>query len=281
MSGRRVEAPAEVPGSGASPDAPETPDFAQTKEFKEAVAAAAQNAVREALDEFRLQAETLAKPPAGADDATKTLFSELALTLAQISDQGTQRKRIAPEVLAQRQRARERMNGLIHEARAAVAAGDKTKRPEYRVIGKMYLNERMLEPFIPGARGEPPRPVEIIWNGVPNDLMRPLNDTAKAIFAAYRESIGNTEKVKGVDNRDFRITAGGLIVKTDSVQTRNILSLPEGNGSMGRPPPDRDEAFADDLEFRSPHDPRSEFVNVLGTVAQPARQNTSDVQQIR
>ena len=241
-------------------------------EFKEAVAQAAAKAAADAIAALTKGGSLGAS--AFNEDAT-ALFSKMALAIAEISDQGTSRKRVAPEILAQRARSHEQAVGLIIKAREKViearAKNDKAAEakwlPEYRVISKIYFNERLIEPF----RRLADKTVannEIVWTGMPNEALRPINDVAKEIYEAFRASIGSTEKLATADNRPVWITAQGLVVKGDPPKRREGFTeqLPD---------------FKDDLSIaHDNNDPTAPFVNVLGTIASPARQNFAEKKTI-
>lgn len=187
---------------------------------------------------------------AGGDSG---LMERLALAIAEISDQGTNRKRVAPEILAARAKAHERAVALVLEARK------NGEQPEYRLVSKVYLNEQLIEPFQPGPDRRP-IPTVIVWTGMPNEAMRPLNEVAIAIYKEFKASIGSSERVNG-DTRPFSMTPGGLVVKTSNVAHRR---------EVGPLPPD---PFDQDLTVKTAHDPTAPFVHVLGTIAPPAKQN--------
>ena len=246
-------------------------DITQTPEFKSAVAEAAAKAASEAIAQLT-KAGSLG---AGAlnEDAT-ALFSKMALAIAEISDQGSNRKRVAPEILAQREASYKRCVALVTEAQKKVKeardAKDREKEalwlPEYRLVAKTALNERLIEPF----RRLPDKTVasnEIVWTGIPNEAMRPINDIAKRIFTEFKGWIGSTDKLATSDNRPHIVTAGGLVVKGDPPKRREGFSedVPK---------------FNDDLEIKHDiHDPSAPFVHVLGTIASPARQNVQENQK--
>lgn len=184
-------------------------------------------------------------------EAFASMFDRMAMAIAEISDQGTARKRVAPEVLASRARAYEKMVLLINQAREQGA------EPEYRLVAKTYLSERFIEPFMPGP-DKRPIPTEIVWKGAPNQAMRPINAVAKEIYAAFQESIGSQENLKGQDNRPFYMTPGGVVVKGDPRGSKR--EIPQ-------------ELLDDDLKLTNQKDPTAPFVHVLGTIAAPARQN--------
>lgn len=235
----------------------------ETPEFKEALNRAIAEAMPAVVSQVQTELLARVKPEASASgDAsvatslteTGGLFEKLALAIAEISDQGTQRKRVAPEILAARAKAHERAVERIMLARK------RGEKPEYRLVAKVYLNERFIEPFMPGPNKQP-IPTEIIWSGMPNEAMRPINDVAKEIFKEFRASIGSTEQLKGVDNRPLWMTAGGVVVKGDPRAQRREVAAPQ--------------PFDDDLGVKNQNDPTAPFVHVLGTVAAPARQNVA------
>lgn len=233
---------------------PDVSAMMATPEFQEAVQKAASKAAAEAV-------ASLAKASNGmnVDDATKAFFSTMALQIAEISDQGTSRKRVAPEVLARRAAAAEKCAKLVTETRL------KGLKPEYQVVSKIYFGERIIDPW----RRQPDKtvvPQEIIWTGIPCEGLKPLNDIAHDIYALYKESIGSTEKLKSIkgshggivapDNRPPWMTPGGLVVKGDAPPRL----------AVGQPQDHSPEA-ADN------NDPNAPEVRILGTVAQPARRN--------
>ncbi len=215
-------------------------------EFKAAVAESAAMVVQQMLKNGAI-------PQTQGNDVATELFSKMALSIAEISDQGTQRKRVAPEILAAREAARKRAQARITLAR------ENGEKPEYRVISKIYFNERFIEPF---RLGDDKKPVhnEIVWTGMPNEALVPINDVAKEIFEEYRASIGSTSRLATTDNRSVWVTASGLVVKGDAPARRFVASP---------------EPFSDDLAVKMPNDPTAPEVRVLGTVAAPARQNIS------
>jgi hypothetical protein len=200
----------------------------------------------------------------GADEATKAFFSQMALTIAEISDQGTNRKRVSPEILARRAAAAERCEKLI------LAARDKGLKPEYRVVSKIYFNERLIEPYRRGP-DKSVVPQEIIWTGMPNEALRPLNACAEEIYQAYRESVGSTEKLRSIkgshggivapDNRPYSITPNGLVVKGE-ISPKAVINAPLDYENVG-----------------DNNDPNAAEVHVLGTVAAPAKRNFADPAQ--
>lgn len=252
MVGRRSRARIEAM---AEADKDKTDSVTLTKaELAKMMAEAAKNAASEVATELLAKAAKSDDAGKAAPDmeAFASMFDRMAMAIAEISDQGTARKRVAPEVLAARARAHEKMVKLINAAREGGA------EPEYRLVAKTYLSERFIEPFMPGP-DKRPIPTEIIWKGAPNQAMRPLNKVAKEIYAAFQESVGTQEKLNGVDNRPFAMTPGGVVVKGLPAASRR--EIPQ-------------DLLADDLIMPGGNiDPTASHVRVLGTVAAPARQN--------
>jgi hypothetical protein len=213
-------------------------------------------------------AELLSKHGAGvpaSGDDNRDFMRGLALAIAEISDQGTSRKRVDPKILAARSEARERLIVLI------VATKDAGIRPEYRLVAPVYFNEQLVQPYRVDAQTKELVPTEICWNGCPNDAMIPLCDHAKAIFAEYRASVGQLEGTAGTfDKSPAWVTAGGLMVKgAGPLSGKRQVAMAEHQEPMTVP---NLPVFDDDLGFRN-DDPRAKEVAVLGTVAPRAVQN--------
>lgn len=235
--------------------------LADTPEFKAEVARAVQAEVAKSLAAARETAGT-------AIDGGDAKFAEkLALAIASLQEQGPGAKKfVAPELLQARAAARERMMELIVEARASKIV------PRYSLRAKVFLDEVLVDPMWVEPRTHITRPTVIEWPGVPNEAMRPCtdhlaspdgedegkpryraaNEIADAIYKEFRASIGS--KTPYTVDRPQRVTAGGLVVH----------GAPKG--------PKRETAAPAAQEgLRIAH--RSRGINVLGTVAEPAREN--------
>lgn len=225
-----------------------------TPEFKQAVAAQVEALTKGIVAQVRddVRSELLAKVKTDNPTDAGGLMEQLALAIAEISDQGTNRKRVAPEILAQRAKAHQEAIEILNGIR------ENNLQPEYALVSHVYLNERLIPPFMPGPNKTPVR-TQIIYTGMPNDAMRPLNDIAKELYAAYRRSIGSVEeKIKGADKRPLWMTQGGVVIKGEPrAQRREVAAPPE---------------FSDLVDIKTQDDPTAPEVQVLGTVAPPARQ---------
>lgn len=239
-----------------------------TKEFEEAVAAKAAEVAEKILAE-KLQGIVSGVPAPSVGVATQAdggvvdvlgeILSKLGMNMAAIANQGQRNKPLPPEEVARRAAAEERMGNLLI---AAQRANDPDSKPTYKIISKIYLNERFIEPFLQ-LQDKKVVNNEITWTGAPNDAMQPLNDVAKEIFAAWRESTGGpTTLIPTADNRPLYVTAQGLTVRGDPPKRQTAVA--------------GEHAFKDDLGFAN-NDPNAPEVAVLGTVAAKARQNTAGV----
>lgn len=229
-------------------------DFAETPEFKKAVAQAASEAVTAILAE--MQAKRSGELPLGQQD--QHFAGMLANQLAELTDQGTGRRRVAPEIMRARSQAAERMTSLILQAR------ENRLVPSYKLKAKVYLDETIVDPMFIDPTSKRHRATEIDWPGVPSEAMIPLNEAAQEIYAAFLESIGSVPKeVAQLGDQALRMTAGGLVVKGAPRPQRDGLRLgdlpaPAGQGLR--------------IKGRGlPGESSGETINVLGTLAAPAR----------
>jgi hypothetical protein len=163
-----------------------------TPEFKEALAAGIEQATAKILESVQKVAGVPGTElPQGGE---KNFAEMLAMAIATLTDQGTGRQRVAPEVIRARTEARDRMRQLIMKARA------EGRTATYELRNKVVLDNRVIEPMWIDSN-HITRPTEIDWPGVPNEVMVPINDTAKEIHAAFMESIGSVVKIDGIMKR--------------------------------------------------------------------------------
>jgi hypothetical protein len=240
-----------------------TEDFTKSPEFAVAVAAAADAAVAKALEGMRAHG-AMPDTTGGA----QALLSQLALTLSEVSNQGQPSKVIVdPVIMRQRAEAHERMVRLL------VDAHQRGEKPRYRLLKESYLGDQIVNPFRIGENKRP-IPQEITWSRAPNLSMKPLNDVAKRIFAEFRASIGNVEKIADAASPLMSITAGGLIVHGIAINKRQV--------NMEDDVIDADDrSYSDDLDVITNDDPRNKSRHVLGTLADAAKLATSDMPAAR
>ena len=236
----------------------EARQMTETAEFKAAVQAAVAAALPDILAQIK------ASGSAAAEGSDEGFARGLAMAIAQLSDQGTGRKRVAPEVIAARDAARKRMVTLIAEARA------RGEVPRYHLVNMVYLDEMKVQPVWIDPITKRQKPTEIEWPGVPNEAMRPINEVAKAIFAAFKESIGSTAPEDLVADLPKSMTANGLVVKTGGASVRPIAVNVDGESQ---------KPHGQGLRLPQRHEGNASFedIRVLGTVAPPARVGATGV----
>lgn len=183
----------------------------------------------------------------------QSLIRQLALNIAEISDQGSNRKRIAPEVMESRRLARERMESLVLDFAA------RGETPEYELTRAVYLAEELVAPTYVD-RDHVMRYTKIEWPGVPNEGMVPKNDAARQIFGAFIESIGGATKNvtrETVIGQPKENASGLKVLHKPETREAAQVSRPRNSGvtKVGR------RQSGDVIETA-----------VLGTVAEPARQ---------
>ena len=220
----------------------------ETQEFKDAVAKAIGDAIPTIVAQL-----TKAKGDVPVSPGEQSWAEGLAMAIANLNDQGTGRKRVAPEIVKMRDEARKEMIKLLISAKA------EGRIPLYTLRNKVYLDEILIDPIYIDPATKSPRPTEIGWPSVPSEAMVPVNDVAKGIFEAFSKSIGSSEWNKPVDT--FGITVGGLVVKNGAVQPKR--AVPSADGHIAT------EGLT--ISHRG-GDKKFKEIPVLGTVAAPARQ---------
>lgn len=237
----------------------ESPSFINTPEFKEAVQAAVAAqlpaVVKQVQESIVGDPATLAK----ASDGTviESMMKSLALAIAGVADQGSETKRVSPEVLEFRRKERARMYELIQ------SAINRRDAPVYTLKNQVYLSDHVINPLVVGHSGRP-EVAEIYFYFEPNEAMVPVNDVAKEIYAAYKNSLGNSAKV--IEDEKFELkglgTAHALLVKSRPQLTQSAMQeareAKEGPFAM--------------LGRRNGRDVETEKVRILGTVAPAAEQ---------
>ncbi len=238
-----------------------------TPEFKEALAAAAQAAIApflESLTANNAKGEKATAPVAG--EAEMALFRGIAMAMAEVADQGTDRKRISPEILAQREAAAAKLKEVLAEVRA------NGEQPVYQLKNKVQVNlrgkgETIIEPLWLG-NDKIHYPTEISSPDMPNLAMVPINEPAKRIFALFLESIGSIAEQELQEPDGIAMTRGGTVVRGNAALqvARQIGGDPSNWVGHDRPE-------TDFVEVRRNQPSQTKDVRVLGTIQPPARQN--------
>lgn len=183
-----------------------------------------ENAVAKAVDEkfakFRDELLAASAPKSGLE-LLGPMMEQLGMKMADIAGQNNERtigQRVEPDVQKRRDESKREMIDLIESAQ------QRGVMPEYRLKGACILDygpgfgPTKTEPFYIDPATRITKETEIGFDGIPNEQMVPINDEAKAIYAAYRGWIGNLKKVVPEDR--LGITATGVVVKNGAVQAR-------------------------------------------------------------
>lgn len=231
-----------------------------TPEFKNAVAEAVASAMSGVTEKLSaLSGGEASVSSANPADALGAILEKLSVNLQALNNQGLRNKPLAPAELAKRDAAQERLIDLLASARSRPQA----EWPKYQLTAKVYISERLIEPFYKRDSKGPAIRTEIAYTGVPSDAMVPIDAEAKAIFNAWRETTGGqTTLVPTADNRPLHVTAAGLVVRGD----------PPKRSTMAPAAMENDEVAVS-------NDHTQPEVAVLGTVARKARTNALTGQQ--
>lgn len=248
--------------------------MASSPEFQRAVADQVAASLETLLPKLAEARVTAGAAPEGAD---RSLMRELALSLAELTTQGSGRVKVSPDVMHKREMAREKMVALIIEARA------EKKVPTYHLVNKIFMNNRIIEPFWVHPATKAVENTEIDFWGIPSEAMVPVNDTAKAIFIAYKDSIGTIHGVTGVANGlpgvdALGVTPAGMVIRNSAATDvrRRAVELPTVD--LPKEGPMSSAYEVDDHDFQpmslkqDAQKGQYKDINVLGTIQQPARQ---------
>ena len=252
----------------------------ETAEFHDAVSARVQEilpgAIQQALGPILEAVKRENGMPAVSGEAG--LFaSQLAQAIAQLSDRDQGIKRIPAETLAKWAHARAKLEEVI--VRNQMAADELVKKaeaegeehafspnwPQWEIVGKIALDEHVTEPFTVNPTTKMPEPATAYYLGIPNLAMRPMNKAAREVFDLFVASIGAEGEVSATSgsSKNYWLSArgqvidgmGGIPVSADRHRKVNTKQL---RGRLGPG------------QFH----PGADTINVLGTIAAPARQTT-------
>lgn len=243
-------------------------DITKTPEFKQAVADGIASAEASIVAKITEQFAAMRGTPAGeAPSATdQSDIQKLTASIMAMVNVNKAEKPLTPEEVADRADGRSKLIELLVPVQAANYDDPSSEAPKYRVTGKTFLTDHVVEPYEvdPASKSMVPKTIE--WTGIPNADLEPMNDLAKRIYAAYQQSIGggsarefdNSISDYMPDTRPMGVTPGGIVVRGLNVSAkRTVGTLPQGSTT-------------DVLGLRGPNDPRNKTISVLGTVAAPA-----------
>lgn len=215
------------------------------------------DAVALAMEKIVATLATARGAPSGEEAPAEELrFARmLAMQLAELTDQGTSRRRVAPEVMAMRAHARDAIVEVIARNRAAGVM------PTYRLVHKVYLGERLIEPLYLGADHKN-YPEEIEYGGIPSMAMRPHDAPAKEVFDLFLKWTGSVVPDEDQALAEGRVTIHGHVVIKSRVESAQAPQIGGGGGHAGG-----------DVAVKSKRGQPGQILErrVLGTVAAPAR----------
>ncbi|HLX18456.1 MAG TPA: hypothetical protein VKS24_24985 [Bradyrhizobium sp.] len=246
-------------------------------EFDARVDAAVKVQVENLLPELMARlAAAQAQTAAPGSDKPGDFVSALALQLAELTGQGTGRIYVAPEIVEKRRRALGRLQELILDLWSQSDRGrNKEYVPAYKLIGKVYLNlgmplgEVLIDPLYRDNQ-KLVQSTEIDWPGIPNPLMEPINEPAKAVYKIFCEWTG----INGPAEADplQALTAQGAVVRGKAASV--LLKGGARNMGAGDQEPTAPE-FTEDGDMvptaairRHDRAPTTK-VQVLGTLTKP------------
>jgi hypothetical protein len=253
-------------------------DVTQTPEFEMALAEATAEIHDKIMAEVQAMLSAKDPRPASEDGEIQKLARAIAMSNAEIADQGTRRKRVSPEVMEARSQSLKRMNVLLEAAQSL----PKSDRPLYRLRAKGYFGDRLIEPFQRIAGGKV-IPTHVTFMSAPNLALEPLNKAAQEIYATFIGSIsGGDQTINGRSVPDpsgakpFWMTNNGAVISAPTATAREhgMIMEPEpiSLDDMHRPIPDVGDGarLGGAVEIISVDDPRATKIPVLGTIAAPA-----------
>ena len=252
-------------------------DITQTPEFQMELA----KATTEIHDTIMAEVSALmAKKESRAtsdDSEIHKLARAIAASNAEMADQGTMRKRVAPEILE----ARAQSDKLMHKLLEAAQSLPKRDRPLYKVRSKGYFGDRLIEPFQRLGGGKVV-PTEVYFLSSPNLALEPINAAAHAIYDAFIGTIAGGDKTiygmavpDALGAKPLWMTNNGAVIAAPTATAREhgmvIEPEPISLDDMRRPTPDvGDGRRVVAEEITSVDDPRATKIPVLGTIAAPA-----------
>ena len=255
-------------------DRSRAPDTITRAEAQAMASEAADAAVAKVL--AALQSAAPQALPAGTPgDDMKAFVQQLAKSIAEVGNQGTGKVVVDPGVIQARDNAKVEMMTLI-----AQAWRDQTA-PEYELSGKVHLNDQLIEPLWTDGQRQTHR-TKIKWYGPPNKAMSPVegNAVAEAIYEKFCVWVGHapgvTSNLRPVDMKGRLVTPGGNIFESRDAIPKSYMGETLVVEEGARPPR---EVPHNGLEIagRGPGGQvgKTRDVNILGTIAQPAREQVA------
>ncbi len=196
-----------------------------------------------------------------SDSAMAALLESFAQNMAAISSQANGKTVVTPAIKKLREQGFARMMDLIEQA------SFEKEKPRYGLHKTIQLNTHdgpiLLDPVWQDPETKKAKETVIEWPSIPCDAMRPMNDIASAIYAAFRQSNTNVEGM-GIRERAIGVTAKGRVVYGSAVHLKEEVKLGDqfDRDDMNVTPGFQVVSGANHLQ-------RTVRKHVLGTTAEP------------
>lgn len=138
--------------------------------------------------------------------ADHSLLEGLAHAMAKAADPANKRRILPPEVVKERNEAREKVAALLLQNHA------KGEVPVYKVVSKTFMGEMLIDPQYLDQQTKRMRDQEVNWPGWPSTALLPISESAHEVMALYLQSIGR----KAVDQTKLPapwVMSGGKILR--------------------------------------------------------------------
>jgi hypothetical protein len=254
-------------------------DVRETPEFKAAMESVKAKAFDDAKRLFDANRENL-NSGAPTMELLEAFSRMIAMSNAEIADQGTMRKRVSPAVLEAQRKSRDQLLELVEAAQTLTGK----HRPLYRLRAKAYLGDRLYEPYQRGHRGEV-TPTHIYFTSIPNLAMEPLNDAAKEIHAAFVGTMAGVDNMLGgkpvpdaLGNKPLWMSKNGAVLAVLTATAREhgmVMDTEPVDVNLSHTPDTTNPLKPGMVELTSVDDPRATHIPVLGTIHPPAVRGTS------
>lgn len=196
-------------------------------------------------------------------NAFKDVLDQMALSIAEMSHQSNRtHKPVDPKVLAARAAGFDKLYSVLAriardrkdvEEQEWASESEKTAAlmsatPRYRLISAVVLGEELIMPVRPNPATKMSEPIAIYWSHEPNDAMIPLNDVAKEVHAAFRESRGTRTDIERRAIKPAWTTENGLYIEGRAPKRREL---------------DKPGVLRDTVEM-APEPTGKAYINVMG-----------------
>lgn len=225
--------------------------------------------------------------PTGMNAELRSFADGLAMAMAQLGNQGTGKELVDPAIIAKRAKARDAMDRRIAECRRDGIA------PKYVLTGKVHLGNQLINPLWADQFRVEHQQI-VWWNHVPNQAMAPADpdneseapacEAAREIFDLFCESIGvapsAASRVQTLDRYGHRVSPRGNVFEQAPMPpaiTRQTALYGVGDVVAETPAWPQAEVPQTGVTVRagSGHEIKTHPMNVLGTIAKPARQQVA------